>query len=105
MTVQGCFGRLFTLSMLGGPALVLAATPASGTLTPTSGPLSYSAGAFTIANPTLRGLGLSISHGIAAAHGGSLELCDSGQRGACFRLTLPAHAEGLKSVRRPTAVA
>ena len=51
------------------------------------------------------GLGLSISHGIAAAHGGSLELCDSGQRGACFRLTLPAHAEGLKSVRRPTAVA
>jgi len=36
------------------------------------------------------GLGLSISHGIASAHGGSLELC-SGQRGACFRLTLPAH--------------
>jgi PAS domain S-box-containing protein len=51
------------------------------------------------------GLGLSISHGIAAAHGGSLELCDTGERGACFRLTLPAHAEGLKSVRRPTAVA
>jgi two-component system, NtrC family, sensor kinase len=51
------------------------------------------------------GLGLSISHGIAAAHGGSLELCDNGQRGACFRLTLPAHAEGLKSVRRPSAVA
>jgi PAS domain S-box-containing protein len=51
------------------------------------------------------GLGLSISHGIAAAHGGSLELCPTGERGACFRLTLPAHAEGLKSVRRPTAVA
>jgi hypothetical protein len=52
MTVQGCFGRLFTLSILGGPALIFAATPASGTLTPTSGALSYSAGAFTIANPT-----------------------------------------------------
>jgi len=51
------------------------------------------------------GLGLSISHGIAAAHGGSLELCQTQERGACFRLTLPAHAEGLKSVRRPTAVA
>jgi PAS domain S-box-containing protein len=38
------------------------------------------------------GLGLSISHGIAAAHGGSLQLCDS-KPGACFRLTLPAHAE------------
>jgi two-component system NtrC family sensor kinase len=38
------------------------------------------------------GLGLSISHGIAAAHGGSLELCDV-EQGACFRLTLPAHGE------------
>jgi PAS domain S-box-containing protein len=38
------------------------------------------------------GLGLSISHGIAAAHGGSLQLCES-TRGACFRLTLPAHAD------------
>jgi PAS domain S-box-containing protein len=37
------------------------------------------------------GLGLSISHGIASAHGGSLDLC-SGKPGACFRLTLPAHA-------------
>ncbi len=35
------------------------------------------------------GLGLSISHGIASAHGGSLELCETGS-GACFRLTLPA---------------
>ena len=51
------------------------------------------------------GLGLSISHGIAAAHGGSLELCQTAERGACFRLALPAHAEGLKSVPRPTAVA
>ena len=37
------------------------------------------------------GLGLSISHGIAAAHGGSLEARESAV-GACFRLTLPAHA-------------
>ena len=38
------------------------------------------------------GLGLSISHGIAASHGGTLDLvpCESG---ACFRLTLPAHRE------------
>jgi two-component system NtrC family sensor kinase len=42
------------------------------------------------------GLGLSISHGIAAAHGGALELCDV-DRGACFRLTLPAHAELIAS--------
>jgi CheY-like chemotaxis protein len=35
------------------------------------------------------GLGLSIAHGIAAAHGGRLELMPSA-RGACFRLTLPA---------------
>ena len=51
------------------------------------------------------GLGLSISHGIAAAHGGSLELCQMAERGACFRLALPVHTEGLKSVPRPTAVA
>ena len=52
------------------------------------------------------GLGLSISHGIAAAHGGSLELCHTpGEKGACFRLMLPVHAEGLKNVPRPTAVA
>ena len=51
------------------------------------------------------GLGLSISHGIAAAHGGTLELCHTAGPGACFRLSLPAHAEGLKSVRKPSAVA
>ncbi len=43
------------------------------------------------------GLGLSISHGIASAHGGALELCDL-TRGACFRLTLPAHAAALDAV-------
>jgi two-component system NtrC family sensor kinase len=38
------------------------------------------------------GLGLSISHGIAAAHGGTLELCEV-EAGACFRLALPAHSD------------
>jgi len=37
------------------------------------------------------GLGLSIALGIATAHGGTLELCPT-QKGACFQLTLPAHA-------------
>jgi two-component system NtrC family sensor kinase len=42
------------------------------------------------------GLGLSISHGIAAAHGGSLTLCQHSAgagTGACFRLTLPSPVE------------
>jgi PAS domain S-box-containing protein len=39
------------------------------------------------------GLGLSIALGVATAHGGSLELCPpTPQGGACFQLTLPAHA-------------
>ena len=37
------------------------------------------------------GLGLSIALGIATAHGGALELRPS-EKGACFQLTLPAHA-------------
>jgi PAS domain S-box-containing protein len=51
------------------------------------------------------GLGLSIALGIATAHGGSLELCDSG-KGACFQLTLPAHAVVLPPDQgtRPPAV-
>jgi PAS domain S-box-containing protein len=38
------------------------------------------------------GLGLSVSLGIAQAHGGTLELKPS-DRGACFRLTLPCEPE------------
>jgi two-component system NtrC family sensor kinase len=45
------------------------------------------------------GLGLSLALGIATAHGGNLELCSSaaGDKGACFQLTLPAHAVVLPS--------
>ena len=35
------------------------------------------------------GLGLATSHDIARAHGGELELIESGPHGVCFRLTLP----------------
>ena len=48
------------------------------------------------------GLGLSIALGIATAHGGGLELCSSRERGACFQLTLPAHAV-VTSPERPAA--
>ena len=50
---------------------------------------------FTVANVTSgpigegTGLGLSVSLGIAEAHGGSLALMPTA-RGACFRLTIPA---------------
>lgn len=36
------------------------------------------------------GLGLTVSYGIVAAHGGQLELLPSVRRGACFRVTLPS---------------
>jgi len=48
------------------------------------------------------GLGLSISHGIAAAHGGSLELCQP-TVGACFRLALPAYLEPAAHAGAPAA--
>jgi signal transduction histidine kinase/DNA-binding response OmpR family regulator len=35
------------------------------------------------------GLGLAVSYGIIAAHGGSLELAPGRGRGACFRVSLP----------------
>jgi two-component system NtrC family sensor kinase len=53
------------------------------------------------------GLGLSIALGIAKAHGGVLELCPSGsaaadiRRGACFQLTLPAHAAAGSALTEP----
>jgi len=61
------------------------------------------------------GLGLSIALGIATAHGGRLELCSDTvpdstlpsptsnlQSGACFRLTLPAHAARATAAAPPT---
>jgi two-component system NtrC family sensor kinase len=48
------------------------------------------------------GLGLSISHGIAASHGGSLELCHGQDSGAGFRLTLPAFIESGHATARST---
>jgi signal transduction histidine kinase len=39
------------------------------------------------------GLGLSVSYGIIAAHGGSLDLVTDRDRGACFRVILPIKGE------------
>ena len=39
------------------------------------------------------GLGLSVSYGIIAAHGGSLDLMTDRGPGACFRVTLPVKGE------------
>ena len=36
------------------------------------------------------GLGLSVSYGIVAAHGGSIEVVETGAQGTTFRVTLPA---------------
>ena len=36
------------------------------------------------------GLGLSVSYGIVIAHGGSIEVADTGANGTTFRVTLPA---------------
>ena len=49
------------------------------------------------------GLGLSVSLGIAGAHGGTLELGQS-DRGACFRLTIPRSADSrLELTALPTS--
>ena len=60
------------------------------------------------------GLGLSVSYGIVAAHGGALELVETGPHGTTFRVTLPAgespadapeHAQdqGAMALRSPIA--
>ena len=36
------------------------------------------------------GLGLSVSYGIVAAHGGTIEVAETSEQGTCFRVTLPA---------------
>jgi two-component system, NtrC family, sensor kinase len=36
------------------------------------------------------GLGLAVSYGIIAAHGGALDLAVGRGKGACFRIALPA---------------
>ncbi|MGI8881017.1 MAG: PAS domain-containing sensor histidine kinase [Jatrophihabitans sp.] len=43
------------------------------------------------------GLGLAISRAIADAHGGRLELADTGSHGTTFRLTLPAEVQSALS--------
>ena len=51
------------------------------------------------------GLGLSVSLGIAQAHGGLLELMPT-DRGACFRLTIPRASETrLELTDLPTSAA
>jgi len=39
------------------------------------------------------GLGLSVSYGIIAAHGGSLDLISGRGKGACFRILLPVKGQ------------
>jgi signal transduction histidine kinase/DNA-binding response OmpR family regulator len=44
------------------------------------------------------GLGLTVSYGIITAHGGSLELVPGRQKGACFRILLPAGSPSIEQV-------
>ena len=50
--MNGTSVRLLSLLLLLSPLPAFAATPAAGTLSDTSGPVSYSAGPFPLANPT-----------------------------------------------------
>lgn len=52
MVIKPGFPRLMALFLCAVPLCVCAATPSNGSLTPASGNVSYSAGPFTIANPT-----------------------------------------------------
>ena len=47
------------------------------------------------------GVGLSLAHGILAAHGGRIEL-DEAQDGACFRITLPIDCEASGETAAPS---
>ncbi|MES2177422.1 MAG: ATP-binding protein [Gemmatimonadota bacterium] len=47
------------------------------------------------------GLGLSVSYGIITAHGGSIEVVDTGAEGTTFRVTLPAVAAEPRDAEGP----
>lgn len=48
---------------------------------------------FVSTKPKGTGLGLAVSYGIVAAHGGNLDLVAGRGRGACFRMTLPVEVQ------------